>query len=126
MNISLLQPPDLPRGGYSHLSRTSWLSTFKKENIEWSADRVIYADFSINQKERLEDFAKNHYRKFFWKDKYFEYQREFRVIVLNRDSDERIIYNIGDFLGCSFITETERLLNDEFYLKMSIAQKEEL
>jgi hypothetical protein len=92
--------------------------TFNKEDIAFVRDIVKYDDFSINNKERLDDFMENKPEKYFWKDNYFETQREYRVIVLNRDSDEPFQINIGDISNNSFITSSENLFNHGYCVQV--------
>lgn len=100
--------------------------TFEKENIAWVADKVKYSDFSINSMNRLEDYMNNRSGKYFWKDKFFEKQKEYRVIVLNRDSDGPIQFNIGDVTMHSFITSTEELFNNRFYSEVKFNPEKDL
>lgn len=99
---------------------------FEKENIAWAADKVKYSDFSINYMNRIEDYMNNRSGKYFWKDKFFEKQKEYRVIVLNRDSDGPIQFNIGDLTMHSFITSTEELFNNRFYFEAKFNPEEDL
>ena len=99
---------------------------FEKENIVWAGDKVKYSDFSINYMNRLEDYMNNRSGKHFWKDKCFEKQKEYRVIVLNRDSDDSIQFNIGDLTSCSFITTTEELFSNQFYLEVKFNPENDL
>lgn len=93
-------------------------NSFKKRSIAWAADKVKYSDFKINYMDRLQDHINNRSGKYFWKDRYFENQKEYRVIVLNRDSDDPIQINIGDLTNKSFITSTEELFNNRFYFEV--------
>ncbi len=99
---------------------------FEEENIDWAADKVKYSDFSINYMDRLEDYMSNRSGKYFWKDKFFEKQREYRFVVLNRDSDEPVKFNVGDLTNCTFITTTEQLFNNKFYLEVKFNPEEDL
>ena len=99
---------------------------FEKENIEWTTGKVKYSDYSINYTDRIEDFIYDRNEKYFWKDKYFENQKEFRLVVLNRDSNIPIELNIGDLTCCSFITNTEKLFNDEYCIKIGFDPEKDL
>lgn len=99
---------------------------FNKENIEWCADKVKYCDFTINNQERIDDFLNNRTSKYFWKDKYFENQKEYRIVVLNKDSDEPIQLNIGDLSNCSFITTTEALFSNQFIINVEFNPETDL
>mgnify|MGYP001010098224 CR=1 FL=1 len=99
---------------------------FKKESIDWATDKVKYSDFSINYMNRLEDYINNRNGKYFWKDKFFEKQKEYRLIVLNRDSDDPIQLDIGDLTTHSFITSTEELFNNRFYLEVRFNPEKDL
>jgi hypothetical protein len=99
---------------------------FEYENIAWEADKVKYSDLSINYMNRLEYYMNIRSGKYFWKDKFFEKQKEYRVIVLNRDSDEPIQFNIGNLTSHSFITATEELVNNRFYLEVKFNPEKDL
>lgn len=101
-------------------------ATFEKENIAWAGDNIKYSDFSINYIDRFEDYMHNRTGKYFWKDKFFEKQKEYRVIVLNRDSEEPIEFDIGDLTSQSFITTTEELFNNQFYLEVKFNPEKDL
>lgn len=91
--------------------------TFAKKDIIYVGDKVKYDDFSINNKDRIDSYMENRSDKYFWKDDYFKSQREYRVIVLNRDSNEPFQINIGDMSDFSFITSAEKLFNDGYFVQ---------
>ncbi|OHY76649.1 hypothetical protein [Priestia aryabhattai] len=63
---------------------------------------VRYDDFSINTIERLESWLEPENNDFFfWKDKYFENQNEYRFVISNVETNEPIIVNIGDISDIS-------------------------
>lgn len=100
--------------------------TFNKEEIAFVRDLVKYDNFSINNKERLDDFMENRPNKYFWKDNYFKTQREYRIIVLNRDSDEPFKINIGNISNNSFITNSENLFNHGYCVQIQFNPETDL
>ncbi len=72
---------------------------FLEKGYELVHRRVRYDDYSINTIERLESYRNDDF--FFWKDKYFEHQNEYRFIIPNLETDEPIIINIGDISDIS-------------------------
>jgi len=57
---------------------------------------VEYDDYFINNSKRLESYFKRSQDVFFWKDKYFEKQNEYRVVILNQEIEEALKFQIGD------------------------------
>ncbi|PGL58489.1 hypothetical protein [Bacillus cereus] len=72
---------------------------FLEKGYELVHRKIRYDDYSVNTIERLESYKNNDF--FFWKDKYFEYQNEYRFVIPNVETDEPIIVNIGDISDIS-------------------------
>lgn len=96
----------------------SVITGFERKDIEWAENKVRYSDFSITHIDRIKSYMSNGSSKYFWKDKFFENQIEYRIIVLNRDSDVPLEINIDDMTGCSCIITTEKLFSNKFYLEV--------
>jgi hypothetical protein len=85
----------------------------KAEEYDWAlkGDKVIYDDFSINNKERMEAFINDDPSLYFWKDSSLSYQKEYRIIILNKEITEATTYDIGDLSGFSMIKAADEILN---------------
>lgn len=92
-------------------------ASFKKLGIEATGDKVKYSDYSINYTNRLEPFIGNTSDKYLWKDLYFENQKEYRVIILNKDSKVPITIKVGDMSKYSTIITSEKLFNNELIVE---------
>lgn len=60
-------------------------SAFEEKQYKFRAKMVEYADYSINNSERMEKHYKGHSDLFFYKDKAFAHQKEYRIVILNKD-----------------------------------------
>lgn len=93
---------------------------FAENNIIWAMDKVKYDDFNANNMQRVSDYLNNKITKYFWKDIFFQKQKEIRLIVLNSDSGNPMKFYIGDLTPHSFITSVEDLFNDKYYLEVNL------
>jgi len=102
--------------------------SFKKQGIEVSAGKVKYSNFSVNYKERLNSFTGigNFNDKYLWKDLYFNNQKEYRLIILNRDSKEPIKIKVDDMSTYSTIVTTEDLFNNQLVVESHFNPKTDL
>lgn len=100
--------------------------TFEKENIQWAASKVRYTDFSINYKDRIESYTNGGNNKYFWKDSFFKNQKEYRIIVTNKDSNEPLIINIGDMTRYSHLTTADELFNRGFCVEKHFDPEKDL
>lgn len=100
--------------------------TFERENILWAADKIKYSDFSINYIDRIESYMNGGSDRFFWKDNYFKNQQEYRIVVVNRDSNEPLQINIGDMSNYSHLTTSDELFGTGFGLEMHFDPKKHL
>lgn len=80
--------------------------SFAKQDIRFVADKVKYEDFQVNQQQRLDDYNQGNPSLFFYKDNAFKHQREYRIAVINRDTDTMFLPNIGKLSDISTIVET--------------------
>lgn len=81
---------------------------------------VEYSDFSINQLQRIQHYIDGDAKAVFWKDKFFEPQKEYRIFILNRDISEPFEINIGSMSNYACLIPAEDLLNERFGLLMSL------
>lgn len=90
-------------------------------------DRVRYYQQGINDEKRLNDFNKNTTDKFFWKEEFFNNQKEFRVVFRNQLIDEgKNIVNVGDIRQIGFCLSVEELLEGKYELVYNIGSKKKL
>lgn len=97
-----------------------------EQGIHLIKDLVDYQDFSINYSSRIHAFNEGNPSLFFKKDKYFEYQNEFRMVVLNGESEEdgHFEFELGSLDDLVTVVDIDTFLNSymEFNLKL---QKED-
>ena len=93
-------------------------SKFKEKDLEYADGKVEYDDFNINNYERLLDYINGKSERFFWKDTSYDYQKEYRFVVLNRNVDDHLIINLDDMSDYSRIMDAEKLLNGKFQIKI--------
>ena len=101
-------------------------AAFKEQGIDSVSGKVKYSDFSTNYMDRLNPFIHNNSDKYFWKDLYFKNQKEYRLVVLNRDSKKPIEIKIGDMSKYSFITTTDELFNNRFCIESHFNPEKDL
>lgn len=99
---------------------------FRNQGIEAVSDKISYNDFFKNHTNRIEPFINNTYEKYFWKDLYFKNQKEYRIIILNKDSKEPIIINIDDMSSYSFLTTASELFENRFIIESYFDPKKDL
>lgn len=91
--------------------------SFKEQGIQCVSNKVKYTNYSINYKDRIESFMGNTSDKYLWKDNYFKDQKEFRLVVFEKDSKEAITIKIDDMTKYSAIIPVEQLFNDGFEIE---------
>ncbi|WP_153123261.1 hypothetical protein [Peribacillus tepidiphilus] len=84
---------------------------FKELGYSFKAKFVRYDDFSINNKERIEIYHNLDPDLYFWKDCSIKYQREYRIVILNKDIEEPLNLDIGDISSFTTILPTYKLFN---------------
>lgn len=72
------------------------VKAFDEKGYGYRLDKVKYDDYSVNSSKRIESYRKNNNEIFFWKDKFFENQKEYRLVITSLETDEPITVNIGD------------------------------
>lgn len=87
---------------------------FNNEEIIYIDDKMKYSNFNINYINRINSCMSQHTNVFFWKDISLEYQKEYRIVILNRKNDKPFIYNIGDITQFTKLTTAEELLNNKY------------
>ncbi|WP_044478641.1 hypothetical protein [Paenibacillus antibioticophila] len=80
---------------------------------------VNYVDYSIGMvKEQIQDFNEGNLGIAYWKDKFFEYQREARFAFSTMPQEKAFKYNIGSILqGCSVLDTKDFFDQVGFILK---------
>lgn len=87
---------------------------FTKEGIVYRGQIVQYSDFNKNYIDRIESCMADSSNKFFWKDKSLEYQKEYRIVILNKETEKPFKINIGNIKPYTKLTTTKELLNDRY------------
>jgi hypothetical protein len=55
---------------------------------------------------------------YFWKDKYFENQYEYRIVLTDHEVDEALIVNIGDISDICTIFNANEFFSDKFEIRL--------
>lgn len=61
---------------------------FKEKQYEVRGKLAIYADYSIHDEERFKNHIEGNSNLFFYKEKAFAHQKEYRIVILNKDIKE--------------------------------------
>jgi hypothetical protein len=85
---------------------------FEDKKYKYRAKMVEYADYSINDSERMEKHYKGHSDLFFYKDKAFAHQEEYRVVILNKDIEHGYSEKIPSLQNASGICNIDALSID--------------
>lgn len=78
---------------------------FKKRIIDRCKEDNFYCEYGAinyceeNNLEKINSFIEGSPKRFLYKDLFFEYQKEFRWIILGKDINESNFYNIGNLEG---------------------------
>jgi hypothetical protein len=75
--------------------------TFNRLGYAYNAANVVYDDYNVNTPQRMESFMTQGNDIYFWKDKYFENQKEFRIVLTELEIEEPLMVNIGDIRDIS-------------------------
>ncbi|MGG0176445.1 hypothetical protein [Gottfriedia acidiceleris] len=87
------------------------MNVFDEKGYGYKLDLVKYDDYSVNSSKRIESYMKNNNEIFFWKDKFFENQNEYRVVITNLETDEPITVNIGDISDITEVYNAREVFN---------------
>ncbi|ASS75781.1 hypothetical protein CIG75_12815 [Tumebacillus algifaecis] len=93
---------------------------FAKSGIEATHGKVKYVDFSVNNAERLSGYMKREVDRFFWKDRFFEHQSEYRLVALNQMSQDPLVVKLPSLKDISSVIETKYL--NTFHIKFTPKQ----
>jgi hypothetical protein len=92
---------------------------FNKEGLAYGQGKVDYYDYNINHSKRLQYFEEgNNPMIFFTKDELIAYQKEFRIVVLDKDTDDHLNIDIGDITSFSGLADTRTFLNDNIAVRI--------
>lgn len=79
---------------------------------------VKYDDYNINSSARMSSYKNQGTDIYFWKDKYFENQYEYRIVLTDQEVDEALIVNIGDISDISTIFNANVFFGDKFEIRL--------
>lgn len=91
---------------------------FNDNGYGYVGAKVNYDDYSINNTKRLDSYIKNDHEIFFWKDKYFENQNEYRFVITSTDIDEPMVVNIGNISDICTPFSARELFNGDFQIHL--------
>lgn len=75
---------------------------YSESGIEYMARKVDYVNLKINTQQRIESYKELTTTPLFTKDIFFQYQREFRVALLNNHVEKFFITELGKFNDKTF------------------------
>ncbi|PRA04838.1 MULTISPECIES: hypothetical protein [unclassified Paenibacillus] len=87
---------------------------FNKEGYEYALGPIEYLDHSINQQFRFDEFNTGDPKLLFHKDRAFEYQKEFRLAILNQAIEDYFMPNIGDMTEFTELVKSSDLLEGNY------------
>ncbi|CKE84589.1 hypothetical protein [Bacillus paranthracis] len=108
---ALVMPPNLLRQKIEEV--------FEEQGIMYIDNKVQYSDFDINHGERIKSYLEGDISLFFQKDKFFESQREYRFVILNKKVEKNFEVNIGDLSEYTRIINTSDLLSGKYRIRVS-------
>ncbi|MBT2636580.1 hypothetical protein [Bacillus sp. ISL-39] len=92
---------------------------FEEEGLVYGQGKVDYYDYNINHSKRLQYFEEgNNPMIFFTKDELIAYQKEFRIVVLDKDTEDHLDIDIGDITPFSGLADTRAFLNDNIVVRI--------
>lgn len=92
---------------------------FDEKGYSYRADLVKYDDYQVNSSVRLNSYKNQDTDIYFWKDKYFENQYEYRIVLTDQEIDEAFTVNIGDISDISIVFDAAEFFSDRFELRIS-------
>lgn len=91
--------------------------TFDEKGFGYVISPVKYDDYSINSIKRIESYKKNNNEIFFWKDNFFENQKEYRIVITSIETEEPLIPNIGNLNDIVDVFNARELFNGNFQIR---------
>jgi len=83
----------------------------KELNYSYKIEIVKYDDYGVNLSERIEAYQENNHNIFFWKDKRFAYQHEYRIVLTSQLTEGGITIEIGNISEFSYAFKAEDFFN---------------
>lgn len=97
------------------ISRDQFIEQFTKafneQGLHYRGALVKYTDFNINNEERMKSFDEENPSFFFWKSDEIAYQKEYRIVILNKPSETATTINIGDMSDFSLLIPVQQMLS---------------
>ncbi len=92
--------------------------TLNEKGYAYRGGLVKYDDYNINSSARMSSYKNQGTDIYFWKDRYFENQYEYRIVLTDQEVDEAIIVNIGDISDISTIFNANEFFSDKFEIRL--------
>ncbi|MDU9695552.1 hypothetical protein O0Q50_30585 [Priestia aryabhattai] len=86
---------------------------FNEKGYGYRMGKINYDDYGVNSAKRMQAFAGSDSEFFFWKDKFFENQNEYRIAIKSIKTDKAITENIGDISDIANVISAEKFFGDE-------------
>ncbi|MEH7248743.1 hypothetical protein V7114_18365, partial [Neobacillus niacini] len=91
-------------------------AVLEEKNYSYRASLVKYDDYSINSSNRLESYRTKDTDIYFWKDKFFENQNEYRIVITDQEIDEPLTISIGNIKDIAKVLKASDLFSGKFEL----------
>lgn len=92
--------------------------TLNEKGYAYRGGLVKYDDYNINSSARMSSYKNQGTDIYFWKDKYFENQYEYRIVLTDQEVDEALIVNVGDISDISTIFNANEFFSDKFEIRL--------
>ena len=90
------------------------LLSLNKKNLCYKGDRIKYSN--VNLITRKQQYVDGDVRAVFWKNKFFEPQKEYRVLITNLNITEPFEVNLGNMDTYTCLMPIEQLFNEKYSL----------
>ncbi|MGG1400276.1 hypothetical protein ABE288_21000 [Bacillus salipaludis] len=84
----------------------------QQQGTEAAFGEVQYLDFNYRDSKRYKEFEDKSLNILFWKDNFFNYQREARIVITNKLVENSFILNIGDIRDKALVINAKEFLTE--------------
>lgn len=98
--------------------------SFKEREYEWQGKPAEYLDYTLNHMNVFQAYANRSTDLFFYKNKKFEHQKEYRIVIFNKDEEEAITEKIDTLEDVSYLTTTDSLNSEGEFLRINYKKQD--
>ncbi|KAA0766417.1 hypothetical protein [Bacillus sp. SH5-2] len=99
--------------------------TCKEKEIESTAGKVAYLDYDYHDSGRKKLFDEGSVDMFFWKDDFFRYQRECRIVLTDTFVEENLVLEVGSLRDKAIVLDTKEFF-ENFIFDVNFEEMKEL